>query len=160
MPPERGLELVGPAGAAEEREPAGPVEERFLPRSRWGRGRGAAPEAGAERQAVQRAREQRLARLHEEVRPPGAVDEGVSGDATVAAELRLERDRRGGRMVEELEGHLARLRESERPPQEDSVRRGMRDGNDELAAGASRRLGEVSLPVGHGWKRVVREYEV
>ena len=52
MPPERGLELVGPSGAAEERKPARSVQEGLLPGNRRRRGSGTAPEAGAEWKAA------------------------------------------------------------------------------------------------------------
>src|SRR5450759_3353791 len=160
MPAERGLELVRPAVAAEEWEPAGAIEERLLPRISRSRGCGAAPEAGAEGQAAQRAAEQGLARLHGQARPPGAVDVGVSDDAAEAVELGLEGARRTGRMVEGIERLLARFCEAERPPQEDAVRSRVGHRDDELAAGVSRSLGKVALPVWHGGERVVRENEV
>src|SRR5664280_2853852 len=90
MRAERGLELVRPAVAAEEWEPAGAIEERLLLLSRRGRGRGASPAAGAEGRAAQRARESSLAGLHGAARPPGAVDVGVSRDSAEAVELWLE----------------------------------------------------------------------
>src|SRR5262245_34795459 len=80
----RRLHLVLPAVAAEERKPLGAVEERRLLDHRLAR-RDLTPEAGSERQPGEGAREERLAGLHEEVRPPRTIHEGFALDAAVAA---------------------------------------------------------------------------
>ena len=141
MAAERGLELLAPARASEERETAGPVEKRLLSRSRGRCGSGAAAETRSEGEAAQRAREQGFSRLDEEVRPPGAIDEGVARDPAVRPELGLEGAPGSGGMVEELEGLLAGLHEAQRLPQENAVRRRMRDGDDEDLERAAANLG-------------------
>src|ERR1017187_4965614 len=160
MPSEGRCKLVVPSLASEEREAAWAIwglQAGFCGGRRFRR---PPPKASSEREAAEGPRNERLARVDGEVRPPGAVDEGVSDDPSVSDQLRLELSRSRGRVVEEFERPGAKLRQTERLAQEDAVRSRMCNRDDELPAGACCRLGEIAFPVCDKGERVVREHEI